>query len=170
MGKLIIGCKKCYEEIKNKKGFLYTKEGLVRIPFTVNTAFTIHDLYELFLEGYTCFFCEKTLIFTANMMEFANDFINENYHIIFKTEFIHIINENEEIKIHLEHDINKILEKKIFSSNKKDLMPSIDEIKVFLSAAKDIDLNQWFFYINSNQLQPYYPFCLDIKNLPKSEK
>jgi hypothetical protein len=153
---LIIGCKKCFQEIKNKKGYLLNNKGLMRIPIVVHTAYTINDLYELFFEGYTCPFCQNEFIITPKVMLFANDFIDKNYHIIFRTDSIEFINKHEKLEISLDMDIEEM--KQVLSSFNYDSynFPLPDEIEIILNAVNDIDLLQWDIYIQSKHIEPFY--------------
>lgn len=142
--RLVIGCKSCLEEIKNKCGYTINNKGLLRTPILANTAYTVHELYELFFENYTCPFCEETLKITPKMMEFANDFIDRDFHIIFHEEGAEIIN-----------DKNKFfLKKSMDNINLEDI--NTEELNLILNVVGDIDLSKWTFYIESTQVNPYY--------------
>lgn len=150
---LIIGCKSCYEEVKKKRGYTINSEGLLRIPVIVNTAYKIHDLYELFIQNYTCPFCNRILDFSPNIMEFTNDFINKKYHIIFNPNSIEIIS-HERIIFTPQQDFKEI--ENLLSSKNPEYYPTPDEMKLILKVTDDLDTNQWFFYMQSAHVSPYF--------------
>lgn len=155
MSKLIIGCKKCFEEIKNRKGYLVNNKGLIRIPIVVHTAYSAKDLYELFFEGYTCPFCQQEMSISSNVMEFATHFIDKKCHIVFNSNSIELINQHQKLEINLEMDIEEI-KRELSLFNNDDNFLSSDETEVILNVVNDIDLSQWDLYIQSSNIAPYY--------------
>lgn len=151
LSKLVIGCKTCFEGIKNKLGYLVNNKGIIRTPINVLTSYSEHDLNELFTENFSCQYCQTQLEITPNIMVFANTFIKQNkIHIVFEPNFLHIISEREEFKLNWQQDL-------IYESM-KGIMPELtkDETNNILKVAEDIDLHQWFFYINSDHIQQYF--------------
>lgn len=153
--KLIIGCKSCFKEIKEKRGYTITNKGLLQTPLVVNTGYTINDLYELFLQNYTCPYCQETLIITPKIMEFVNDFIDKKYHIVYSPESTEIINDQENLCIDKEKQVEDI--KDYLLGKDYEYYPTIDEMKVILNVRGDIDFSKWFFYMTSAYTQkPYF--------------
>lgn len=157
MGRLVIGCKHCFEEIKETRGYLVNNKGLLQIPIPVHTAYTNHELYELFFENYKCPFCQNELTITPKIVEFANNFIDVKYHIVFKTNSIHIIYDSKEIEIKKDLDMNELI---LLSNN--EFLPPVDELKLFLDVALDVDSSKWYFYIESEHVKKL-PITTNIK-------
>lgn len=151
---LVIGCNKCFQEIKRKRGYLINHKGMMEIFLPVHTAYTVNDLYELFMEHYSCPYCGRTLKFTHQMMGFANDYIDKNYHIDFSKEHIEIRNNKEQILIPKNAD--QLTLNKLLNGKETNIAPSIEEAKEILDTAKHIDSSIWTFRIESKSVDPFF--------------
>ena len=155
--RLVIGCKSCFKKVKKKRGYTINSEGLLRTPITVHTAYTIHELYELFFEHYNCPYCDNKLHIEPEIMLFANDFIDKHYHIIFEPEHIEIINDEETIIFKDEEiEVSESITNKLNNKDTKNY-PSLDEIQTIYQAKRKVDLKKWYFYIESGTTKdPYF--------------
>jgi len=153
---LLIGCKNCLEEVKRRKGFgIITSIGLMKLPIVIGTSYMVNDLYELFLENYTCPYCERKLVMSPKMMGFVNDYIHVEYHINFEMDKIEIKNKNGITAIDKTASVESI--KVLVDNQNNEPFPSVDEIKEFLEVADDIDSENWIFRINSGHMDmPFY--------------
>lgn len=153
---VVIGCRSCLKEVLiDEESFITEKSS----PFTVDTAYSFEDINQLFLNNYTCPFCQNMLIFTPKMMSFFSIFMDKKYHIRFTENIIQIINENETAKISKRLDsqsLNSISEYFIARSVEKKF-PTVEEMKDILFVAKEIDSTKWNVTIESGVINEPIP-------------
>lgn len=152
--RLVIGCKSCFDEVKKQLGYTLNSEGLIRTPILVHTSHLVNDLYELFFENYSCSYCNEVLLFSHKLMEFCNDFIDVDYHIVFLNDCLQIITNDDTYSFSDLSAVETILNS--LDISEKNGFPTIEDLKFFFEVAKDIDLSKWNFFIESAKIRPYH--------------
>ena len=153
---VVIGCRSCLKEILiDEESFITERFS----PFIVDTAYSVKDIDQLFLNNYTCPFCQSTLIFTPKMMSFFSNFMDKKYHVRFTEKLILIVNENEIAKVSKgldNHSLSSISEYFIVRAVEKRF-PSMDDIKELLNVSKEFDSTKWNVTIESGHINEPIP-------------
>lgn len=154
---IIVGCKSCLVDVLIDNSVKINGEVVPGFP--VDTAYSYESIDQLFLHNYMCPFCNETLTFTPDMMEFVSNFIQAKYHISFSKSFIQITNNQENITFPKEMNgkdvevISDIIQRK---SNNGEF-PTVTEMKDLLRIAQSIDSSNWTFKLQSKYVKSSIP-------------
>lgn len=143
VSRLIIGCRHCFTKVSDFLGYTLSPQGIWRLPFPIFTAYTKKDLYGLFVENYTCPFCDNSLALSPRMMEFILNYL-EKYDIAFDKEFIVVLKGDERIVI----ERNPEDPSKPFYPSGNNL--NLQEIEEIYSVSNEFNASDWFFGIETD--------------------
>lgn len=158
--KLILGCKKCEEKLKETEGFSFAINGELQLSFPVCTEFKKADLPDLYSSFYICPFCNEKLELTPRMLNFIASFFEKMFHVEIVNEFIEISNGEVTFSIPLGKEISSVIEflsgYGLVLENADNYLPTADDILLIQEAAKEYDQQKWMLRIESgNALEPY---------------
>lgn len=157
---LIIGCKKCEDELLNNKGIVYAPDGSVQRPFSTEVAYASEDLTSLFLKHFACSFCGERLEITPIMMKFVTQFFDKVFHVSFMEKAAEIT--NGEISFYVPYNENIISVADFLSSrgvtliNAEKYLPSVEDIQLIQKVSKQFDPRHWRFRVESAKASSDY--------------
>lgn len=166
--KLVIGCNICEKQLKEQYGYFIGQNGDYHLMFPINTSYTKRDLGELFLQNYTCPFCNEQLEITPNMMNWIVSSMDKNFHIQVKEGFIEFSNGEFSfaIPIEIENGItsvqNYLSQFGVILQNADEYLPTENDIKLIQKTIKEYDNTKWMIRIESGQaVEPF----INTKNI-----
>lgn len=159
--KLILGCKRCQDKLKETEGLSMSLNGEFKLLFPINTEFKQYHLTELYSNPYICPFCNKELELTPKMLKFINSFFDKIFHVEIVNGYIEISNGELSFSVPLDKEINSVKEflsdYGLIIENADNYLPTADDIRLIQTAANEYDHKEWILRIESgNALEPYF--------------
>lgn len=158
--KLLIGCNSCENELKKKSGYFLGVNGDYHLMFPVRTSYAKEDLGQLFIDHYTCPFCNGKLEITPNMMKWITSFMDKTFHVQVKEGLIEFSNGEISFSVPVGKEIDSVQEYLaslgVILLNACDSLPSHKEISLVQMATKEYDHSKWLVRVESGKaIEPF---------------
>lgn len=161
--RLIIGCRHCIDTLKKTQELTYDQNGVLRLPFAVDTAFYKDDLHILVLEDFvSCPFCELKLSISDSMLKFTSNFFDKQFHIKFDEHYAEISNGELSFSIppdlQIESTEQFLAERGVQLEAPEGYLPTDKDLILIQNAMNDFDRSKWNIRLESGTAyEPYLP-------------